>query len=71
MRILKLGAVGAIVVVVLIAALRIADVITAAQAPWLARRALAAIALLVVAGIALGAVTGRSPSAGPADRPIP
>jgi len=71
MRILKLGVVGAIVVIVAIGALRLADVITAVQAPWLAKRALAAVALLVVAGLAIGAVAGRRPTAGAAQRPIP
>lgn len=71
MRFLKLGVAGAIAVVAIISALRIADVITAEQAPWLARRGVAVIGLLAVAGLAIGVVTGRTRSAGPADRPIP
>ena len=70
MRYLKLGVTGAIVVVVATAALRIADLITAAQAPWLYRRALAGVARLTLAAAAIGAVGSRSSAQAP-DRPIP
>jgi len=70
MRYLKLGVIGAIVVAVAIGALRIADVITAAQAPWLIRRALAAVALLTLAAAAIGVVSARGSAQAP-DRPIP
>ena len=71
MRLLKLGVIGAIALVAIVGALRIADVITAAQAPWLMKRGIAVVAVLMIAGLAIGAVTGRTRSAGPADRPIP
>ena len=70
MRYLKLGVIGAIVVLVVIGALRIADVITAAQAPWLVRRALAVVALLTLASAAIGIVSARGPARAP-DRPVP
>jgi hypothetical protein len=70
MRYLKLGAAAAIVVVVAIALLRLTDVITAAQAPWLYRRALAGVALLTLALAAIGLVSARGAAQAP-DRPIP
>jgi multisubunit Na+/H+ antiporter MnhG subunit len=71
MRYLKLGLLALIVALAAIGLLRITDVITAAQAPWLAKRAFAAIVLLMVVGLALGAVTSRGAPDESADRPIP
>jgi len=71
MRALRLGAVAAIVAVAAIAVLRIADIITPAQLPWLANRALAVIALLLLAAIAVGAIAGRPRASAAGERPIP
>jgi hypothetical protein len=70
MRYLRLGVIGAIVVVVAIGALRIADVVTATQATWLYKRALAGVVLVTLASLAIGVVGGRSSAQTP-DRPIP
>jgi hypothetical protein len=70
MRYLKLGVIGAILVIVSISALRIAAVITADQAQWLRWRALAAVVLLTVASAGMSIVASRSASQAP-DRPIP
>ena len=71
MRYLKIGAVAAITALVAIGVLRITDVITSAQAPWLATRALAAIVLLTIAGFAAGVVAAPQARDESADRPIP
>ena len=71
MRALRIGVVAAIVVVAGIGALRIAGLITAAQMPWLTQRALALTALLLLAALAIGVVSGRASAQGSPDRPIP
>jgi hypothetical protein len=71
MRYLRMAAVTAIVAVAAIAVLRLADVITPAQLPWLANRALGVIALLLLAGIGVGALAGRTQASESAERPIP
>jgi hypothetical protein len=71
MRSLKLGAIAAITAVAAIGALRATELITAPEARWLGGRALAVIALLLVAGIATSLFAGRTASATPDDRPIP
>jgi hypothetical protein len=71
MRALRLAAVAAIVAVAAIAALRITGAITPARMPWLANRALGVIALVLVAGIAVGALAGRPRGNEATGRPIP
>lgn len=71
MRFLKLGALGAIVVFAAIGVLRATDLITAPEGRWLGGRALAVIAVLLVAGVAATVFAGRSASRAADDRPIP
>lgn len=71
MRFLKLGALGVIVAFAALGVLRATDLITASEARWLGGRALAVIALLLVAGIAAAVFAGRSASSAADDRPIP
>ena len=68
MRALRLAAVAAIVAVAAIAALRITDIITPAQLPWLANRALSVIVLVSLAAIA---IAGRPRGDASPGRPIP
>lgn len=71
MRYLRIAALAAVAALAAIAVLRVTDVITAAQLPWLANHTLAAIALLLVAGLAIGAIAGKPRASDAADRPVP
>lgn len=71
MRAIKLGVLALIAAAAAIGILRITGLITEAQLPWLATRAFAAIALLLVAGVAIGAVAPRPVAPDSTDRPIP
>lgn len=72
MRSLKLGFLLAILTVAVIAVLRVADVISPADARWYGARGIGVIAILALAAALTGAFAARSPEEpDPSDRPVP
>lgn len=71
-RSLKLGFLLAILAVAAIAVLRVAQVITPADARWYGVRGVSIIAILTIAAALTGAFASRNPDdADPSDRPVP
>ena len=72
MRYLKLSGLAVIAALAVIGLLRITDLIQPDDASWLAIRAIAAIALLTLAGFGLGLLSRSTKTTGDStDRPIP
>lgn len=71
LRVLRLALIAAVVVAVVLAALRIADVLTPADVRWYAERSLALIVLGAIAGVIVGVVSRGRPAGDSTDRPVP
>jgi hypothetical protein len=71
MRGLKLGAVAVLLVVAVLALLWVTEAVPRSDVADMAPKALAAVGILVVAGVALGAVAGRTDVPDQSDKPVP
>jgi hypothetical protein len=71
MRAIKLGAAAALLVVATLALLWITEAVPRADIAEMAPKALGALVVLIVAGVALAALSGKTSAPDNTDKPVP